>query len=86
MSHEATLIATIAVSLAYAFVGGYIATRLRLPAIVGYLLARVAVGRYTPGFVADAALAEQLAEIWRDRHNRAALAEGREPVQRAVRQ
>ena len=63
MSHETTLIASIAVSLAYAFVGAFIATRLHLPAIVGYLLAGVAVGPFTPGFVADAALAEQLAEI-----------------------
>src|SRR5687767_10374733 len=51
------------VALALAFVGGFLATRLRLPAIVGYLLAGVAVGPFTPGFVADTSLAPQLAEI-----------------------
>jgi CPA2 family monovalent cation:H+ antiporter-2 len=63
MSHETSLIATIAVSLAFAFVGGFIAIRLRLPPVVGYLLAGVAVGPFTPGFVADVRLAPQLAEI-----------------------
>src|SRR5581483_6451418 len=52
-----------AVALAFAFVGGFIATRLRLPAVVGYLLAGVAVGPFTPGFIADTHLAPQLAEI-----------------------
>ncbi|HUC63340.1 MAG TPA: cation:proton antiporter [Alphaproteobacteria bacterium] len=63
MPHQAELIATIAVSLGYALVGGFLATRFRLPAIVGYLLAGIAVGPFTPGFVADAHIAEQLAEI-----------------------
>lgn len=63
MLHETTLIATIAVSLAFAFAGGIIAARLRLPPIVGYLLAGVVVGPFTPGFVADVKLAPQLAEI-----------------------
>ncbi len=63
MSHESTLIATLAISMAYAFVGGFIAFRLKLPPLVGYLLAGLAVGPFTPGFVADAALAAQLAEI-----------------------
>lgn len=63
MPHEATLIATIAISLAYAFVGGFIAFRLGLPPLVGYLLAGLAVGPFTPGFVADADLTAQLAEI-----------------------
>jgi CPA2 family monovalent cation:H+ antiporter-2 len=57
------LIAIIAVGLALAFIAGFIATRLRLPPIVGYLLAGVAIGPYTPGFVDDANLAPQLAEI-----------------------
>jgi len=61
--HESTLIATIAISLAYAFVGGFIAFRLKLPPLVGYLLAGLAVGPFTPGFVADAELTAQLAEI-----------------------
>src|SRR3989475_2078032 len=63
MHHETSLIATIAVSLTFAFIGGFIAVRLRLPPLVGYLLAGVMVGPYTPGFVADAKLAPQLAEI-----------------------
>src|SRR6516164_4775623 len=61
--HEIALISTIAVGLIYAFVGGYIASRLHLPPLVGYLLAGVAEGPFTPGFVADAKLAPQLAEI-----------------------
>ncbi len=63
MPHETSLIATIAVSLTFAFVGGFVAVRLRLPPLVGYLLAGVAVGPFTPGFVADPKLAPQLAEI-----------------------
>jgi len=61
--HETSLIATIAVGLGLAFVGGFLASRLRLPPLVGYLLAGVAVGPFTPGFVADSELAAQLAEI-----------------------
>lgn len=52
-----------AASLVYALIGGYVASRLRLPPLLGYLLAGVAVGPFTPGFVADAKLAPQLAEI-----------------------
>src|SRR4051794_18090862 len=63
MLHETGLISTITVALAFAFVGGFIATRFHLPAIVGYLLAGVAVGPFTPGFIADTHLAPQLAEI-----------------------
>ena len=63
MHHESALISTIAIGLVYALIGGYIASRLRLPPLVGYLLAGVAVGPFTPGFVADAKLAPQLAEI-----------------------
>jgi CPA2 family monovalent cation:H+ antiporter-2 len=63
LPHETALIATMSVALALAFVGGFLATRLHLPAIVGYLLAGVAVGPFTPGFVADLGLAPQLAEI-----------------------
>ena len=61
--HHATLIATIAVCLAFGFLGGFVAVRLRLPPLVGYLLAGVAVGPFTPGVVADTTLAPQLAEI-----------------------
>jgi CPA2 family monovalent cation:H+ antiporter-2 len=63
MSHETTLIATIAVGLALAFVFGFVAQRLRLPPLVGYLVAGVLVGPFTPGYVADAGTASQLAEI-----------------------
>ena len=61
--NEVPLIATIAVGLAFAFVGGFIAVKLRLPPLVGYLLAGIMVGPFTPGFVADKHLAPQLAEI-----------------------
>jgi CPA2 family monovalent cation:H+ antiporter-2 len=63
LPHETALIATMSVALALAFFGGFLATRLGLPAIVGYLLAGVVVGPFTPGFVADIGLAPQLAEI-----------------------
>jgi CPA2 family monovalent cation:H+ antiporter-2 len=63
VSHETSLIATIAVGLALAFVGGFVAVRLRLPPVVGYLLAGIAIGPFTPGFVGDVELAPQLAEI-----------------------
>jgi CPA2 family monovalent cation:H+ antiporter-2 len=63
MPHDVTLISTIAIGFGLALVLGYLAHRLGLPPLVGYLAAGVAVGPSTPGFVADAALAGQLAEI-----------------------
>jgi CPA2 family monovalent cation:H+ antiporter-2 len=63
MPHQTALIATVAAGLALAFALGMLAVRLRLPPLVGYLLAGVAVGPFTPGFVADVGLAPQLAEI-----------------------
>lgn len=63
MPHSVTLIHTIAAALGLALALGFVATRLRLPALIGYLLAGVVIGPYTPGFVADAAMASQLAEI-----------------------
>jgi CPA2 family monovalent cation:H+ antiporter-2 len=63
MLHEDTLIATLAVSLAFAFLFGLLAVRLRLPPLVGYLAAGIALSPYTPGWVADTHLAPQLAEI-----------------------
>jgi CPA2 family monovalent cation:H+ antiporter-2 len=57
------VIATICVSLAVAFVAGLLAVRLRLPPLIGYLLAGVVVGPFTPGFVADPHLAAALADI-----------------------
>jgi CPA2 family monovalent cation:H+ antiporter-2 len=61
--HDAHLILTLAGCLATALVCGYVTQRLGLSPIVGYLLAGVAVGPYTPGFVANRELAEQLAEV-----------------------
>ncbi len=61
--HQTPLIATIAAGLMLAFVLGLIAQRLRVQPLVGYLLAGVLVGPYTPGFTADPALATELAEI-----------------------
>ncbi|HEU0162792.1 MAG TPA: YbaL family putative K(+) efflux transporter [Rhizomicrobium sp.] len=63
MHDVSPLIAVIAGGLGLAFVFGTIAQRFRLPPLVGYLLAGVAVGPFTPGFVADTHLALQLAEI-----------------------
>jgi len=57
------LISTIVIGLVLAFVLGAIANRLRISPLVGYLLAGVAVGPYTPGFVANQTLARDLAEI-----------------------
>jgi CPA2 family monovalent cation:H+ antiporter-2 len=63
MLHDTPLIATIAAGIGLAFVLGVVAHRLRVSPLVGYLLAGVAVGPFTPGFVADQALAGELAEI-----------------------
>ncbi|MEJ1162062.1 YbaL family putative K(+) efflux transporter [Variovorax sp. CCNWLW186] len=63
MPHSVSLINTIAAGLGLALVFGFLAVRLRLPALVGYLLAGVIIGPFTPGFVADAGIAAQLAEI-----------------------
>jgi CPA2 family monovalent cation:H+ antiporter-2 len=63
MPHYTPLIATIVAGFALAFIFGSIAHRLRVSPIVGYVLAGVAVGPYTPGFIADQALANELAEL-----------------------
>jgi CPA2 family monovalent cation:H+ antiporter-2 len=63
MPHDIALINTLAVGLSTAFVFGWLASRLHLPPLLGYLLAGIAVGPFTPGFVADVSLAPQLAEI-----------------------
>ncbi len=63
MHQEAGLIATVAISFVFAAVLGYCADRLRLPPLVGYLFAGILMGPFTPGFVADTALAGQLAEM-----------------------
>jgi len=61
--HHTPLIAIIAVGLLLAFIFGMLANRLRVSPLVGYLLAGVVVGPFTPGYVADQDLANQLAEI-----------------------
>ena len=63
MPHSVSLINTIAAGLGLALILGFFAVRLRLPALVGYLLAGVILGPFTPGFVADTEIAAQLAEI-----------------------
>jgi CPA2 family monovalent cation:H+ antiporter-2 len=57
------LLAAIAISLAFALAGGMAAARLGLPEIVGYLIAGIAIGPFTPGFVGDTGIALELAEI-----------------------
>ncbi|MEO8466575.1 MAG: YbaL family putative K(+) efflux transporter [Gammaproteobacteria bacterium] len=63
MPHEVTLIATIAAAFGLSMVFGFMAVRLGLPVLLGYLIAGVIIGPSTPGFVADVSLAQQLAEI-----------------------
>jgi CPA2 family monovalent cation:H+ antiporter-2 len=63
MPHSVSLISTIAGAFVLALVLGYIAVRLRMPALVGYLLAGVVMGPFTPGFTGDVELIQQLAEI-----------------------
>jgi len=59
--HDLPLLTTIAAAFAAAWVLGLLTQRLRLSPIVGYLLAGVIVGPYTPGFIADEDIAHQLA-------------------------
>jgi CPA2 family monovalent cation:H+ antiporter-2 len=63
MPHHTPLISTIVVGLVLAFIFGALAHRIRISPLVGYLLAGVLVGPFTPGYVADQGLANQLAEI-----------------------
>ena len=63
MPHAVNLITTLAAGFGLALLFGFIAARLGLPALVGYLVAGVAIGPATPGFVADGSIAAQLAEI-----------------------
>ncbi|MDJ0390937.1 cation:proton antiporter [Roseomonas sp. E05] len=63
MTSHTPLIAAIAFGLVLAFLFGMVAHRFRVSPLVGYLLAGVAVGPFTPGFVADQGLANQLAEV-----------------------
>ena len=63
MPHDTPLISTIVAGLVLAFIFGAIANRFKMPPLVGYLVAGVLVGPFTPGFVADAELANELSEI-----------------------
>ena len=63
MPHATPLISTIVAGLVLAFILGAIANRLKMPPLVGYLVAGILVGPHTPGYVADQALAPELAEI-----------------------
>src|SRR5512145_953276 len=61
--HEITLLVNIVVALVVAFIGGVIARRIGLPTIIGYLLAGIVIGPFTPGFVGDMETIRQLAEL-----------------------
>jgi CPA2 family monovalent cation:H+ antiporter-2 len=63
MPHDTPLISTIVAGLVLAFIFGAIANRFKMPPLVGYLVAGVFVGPFTPGFVANAELAGELSEI-----------------------
>ncbi|MES2106723.1 MAG: YbaL family putative K(+) efflux transporter [Pseudomonadota bacterium] len=63
MPHNISLITTVAAGFGFALILGFIAVRMKLPALVGYLVAGILIGPATPGYVADMALAGQLAEI-----------------------
>ena len=63
MHHDVPLISTAAMEYVLAYVFGFAAHRLRLPPLVGYLVAGVAIGPFSPGFVANSALAGHFAEM-----------------------
>ena len=63
MPHETSLIAALTAGVGLAFIFGLVAVKLKLPPLLGYLVAGLAVGPFTPGFVADGAVAFQLSEI-----------------------
>lgn len=63
MEHNVPLISTIAMGFGLALVFGFIAERLKVPALLGYLVAGIIIGPATPGFVADVEIAAQLSEI-----------------------
>lgn len=63
MLHAPPLVSTIAIGLVLAFSLGVVAHRLRLPPLIGYLVAGIVIGPFTPGFVADQNIANQLAEV-----------------------
>src|SRR3990172_5238644 len=63
MLHVPPLVSTIAIGLVLAFAFGVLANRCKLPPLVGYLVAGILIGPFTPGYVADQNIAAQLAEI-----------------------
>jgi CPA2 family monovalent cation:H+ antiporter-2 len=63
MHHDTPLIALVAMGFVLAFAFGFLAARLRLPPLIGYLVAGVAIGPFSPGFVGDGEIAGQLAEM-----------------------
>jgi CPA2 family monovalent cation:H+ antiporter-2 len=63
MQHAPPLVSTLAIGLVLAFSFGVLAHRFKLPPLVGYLLAGIVIGPFTPGFVADQNIANQLAEV-----------------------
>lgn len=63
MDHNISLITTIAAGFGMALILGFVAERVKIPALVGYLLAGILIGPATPGFVADMHIASQLSEI-----------------------
>ena len=63
MLHVPPLVSTLAIGLVLAFSLGVVANRFKLPPLIGYLVAGIVIGPFTPGFVADQDIANQLAEI-----------------------
>ncbi len=63
MQHELPILINITVALLAAFIGGLLARRLKMPSMVGYMLAGVAIGPFTPGFSGDLSTIQQLAEL-----------------------
>jgi len=63
MEHHATLLVTLALGFVMAFAFGFTANRIGLPPLVGYLVAGISIGPFTPGFSGDTAIASQLAEV-----------------------
>ena len=63
MQHELPILINFTVALLAAFTGGLLARRLKLPSMVGYMLAGVAIGPFTPGFSGDLSTIQQLAEL-----------------------
>ncbi|EJO56352.1 cation:proton antiporter domain-containing protein [Burkholderia multivorans] len=63
MPHDVSLIALLAAGFGLAMIFGYLASLLKMPPLVGYLLAGIVIGPGTPGFVGDLSLAQQLAEV-----------------------